>query len=146
MTTVSEFDVLATCALRIDGYAWAKAQGIEWSELLGKYREPGMAGALLEAPLDEQWTVWFLQQRAYRWNEDEPRGEGLALWRRLFLSLAEKRPTAPFDCGGPDGSDYSVRAWEASFKPILASLQLAITERLARNAPLDEPLELELMP
>jgi hypothetical protein len=138
--------MLSVCALRIDGYAWAIEQGVEREQLMKPFWHPELRDWLLEQSWDYQWAAWFMQQRAHRWTDTPPQGDVLALWRRLFLALANKRPSPPFDSGGPDGDGGAVWDWERRFAPRLPELLRKVGERLQRDAPLDEPLLVSALP
>ena len=70
-----------------------------------------------------------------------PPDDAVALWRQLFITLANKQPSPPFNRGGPGSDGSAVRLWEERYAPHLDALRAAIADRLARNAPLDEPLQ-----
>jgi hypothetical protein len=136
----SEFDVLSTCALRIDGYAWAAAEGLDRQALMQPFWRADARADLLAREWDYQWAAWFMQQRTLRWSDVMPSGEVLALWRQLFLGLASKRPSPPFD-RGLDSDGSFPRAWDARYVPHLPALLGVVRERLAAGTPIDEPLE-----
>lgn len=134
---VSELEVLRTCALRIDGYLWADHQGIEREALLQPFWHEDARVWLLEQSWDHQWAAWFMQERTLRWSDAVPSGAVLTLWRELFLSLAEKRPSPPYD-RGLAGDGTVTGDWEARFAPQLGLLRQLVGERLSRAAALDE--------
>jgi hypothetical protein len=140
---LSEFDLLRTCALRIDGYAWARDQDIERDQLLKSFWHEEARDDLFARSWDYQWAAWFMQQRSLEWTSSPPDADTVALWRRFFLLLADKRPSPPFDRGGPDGDPASVRRWERRYAPHLRALKGVVADRLARGAALDEPIRID---
>ena len=137
---VSELELLRTCALRIDGYLWADHQGIERETLLQPFWHEDARAWLLEQSWDHQWASWFMQERTLRWSGASPDTGVLRLWRELFLSLASKRPSPPYDRGF-DGSAKIPGEWEAHFAPHVEELREAVAARLALAAPADLALE-----
>ncbi len=134
----SEADMLATCALRIDGYTWAVNQGLEREDLMKAFWHDDIREQLFTESWDYQWAAWFMQQRSLAWSGSPLSGEILALWRRLFVNLATKTPSPPFDRGGPDPDSGFAQTWNHVYAPHAAALREAIRLSLERNTPIDE--------
>ncbi len=135
----TEIEVLRLCALRIDGYLWASHQGIDREELLQPFWHEEVRGRLMEESWDHQWASWFMQERTLRWSGAAPDVSILRLWRELFLSLASKRPSPPYDRGFDGDAGISLE-WETRFAPHVKELMNAIATRLARADPAEAPL------
>lgn len=141
----NEIEVLRLCALRIDGYLWANHEGLEREELLQAFWHEEARAGLMEQSWDHQWAAWFMQERTLRWSGGTPDAGVLQLWRQLFLSLASKRPSPPYDRGF-DGNAEISREWDARFGPHIDRLRRVVAERFARAEPADEPIELAEQP
>jgi hypothetical protein len=139
---VPELHLLSVCALRIDGYAWAVEHGIEREQLMKPFWHAEAREQLFAESWDYQWASWFMQQRSLAWSGTEPSVEIVALWRRLFVELATKRPSPPFDRGGPDGDPTAAREWDTLYARHAASLAAAIRDRMQGGRPIDEVVEL----
>ncbi|MGD9934726.1 MAG: hypothetical protein AB7T37_13560 [Dehalococcoidia bacterium] len=136
---MTEIEVLRLCALRIDGYLWASHQGIDREELLQPFWHEEARAQLMEKSWDHQWASWFMQERTLRWSGANPDAGVLRLWRELFLSLASKRPSPPYDRGF--AGDAQIQAeWDARFAPHVAELKNIVATRLARDVCSDVPL------
>ena len=132
MADVNEFELLNSFALRFDGYRWCTENGRDDGELMNAYWQPETFETLLAQPVEVQMAVMFLQQRAYRWRQELPEGDGLQLWRRLFLSLANVDVPAGFKTEFGDGL--------GPYKDKLPQIEAALRERLDRGAFLRESL------
>lgn len=126
---VGEFGMLTSCALRFDGYAWCEDQKLKWGRVL-----EASTRNLFKKPIERQMTVLFLQQRLYRYQDVIPTGENLALWRRLFIAVADKDVPEEFRA-----LDFYAE-WEECYKPMTAALIAAVAERMAQGDGLDKPM------
>jgi hypothetical protein len=135
----SEHEALALCALRMNGYLWAEQRGIDPYAVPSRY--PEQATTLLESPVDEQMAIFFILQRADRFDMEAPRGEALALWRRLFLTLCEQSvpPEYATDYGGIPVLG-STDQWEKACRPYLPWLRQIVADRLRTGTDVDQPL------
>jgi hypothetical protein len=137
MTYVDEFELLNSFALRFDGYRWCAENGKDEGELLNAYWTPETFDALLAQPVEYQMAVMYLQQR-HRYRQERPDGDGLQLWRRLFLSLANVEVPEGFKNEYGDGL--------GPYKASLPQIEAAMRDRLEHDVPLRAALEIDEPP
>jgi hypothetical protein len=138
--TIDELDALTTCALRIDGYLWAVNSGLERHELMRAFWHDDAWDELFLESWDYQWAAWFMQQRSLAWSHTPPSAELVRRWRQLFLALASRSPSPPFDRGGPDISGEWVQRWDERYRPVVSQLQESIRERLSLGIAIEVPI------
>lgn len=111
-----ESEVMTTCALRIDGHAYARDGGRELRDLVETCLRQGPAGL---TDIEKMAAFFALQRFLLKWGGEQlPRtGREWRAFRELFLEVCWLEPPAEYS-PSPNARECTER-WDKCYKPRL---------------------------